>query len=199
MAGQSFSCARASRIKSLTFHTRSPTDLVLSVQEQQSKSTQKYQYLYSKCICFNNFCQMGYVPDARLWDLVPHENKIGARSIKSILKFRVLGLQCFLGFFICPIPKIEEKKSTAQQWKASVSALVFQYNRALNCSSKTQIWRWPEFLRGWSKNALSDLPTLYSHPPEKHAITDFLWNCPQCSLYFFYLALSNKYVIRCAY
>lgn len=42
---------------------------------------------------------MGYVSDAKLSYLVPYESKFGAHSIKSILKFKALALQCFLGLF----------------------------------------------------------------------------------------------------
>lgn len=45
---------------------------------------------------------MGYVSEARLSYLVPHESKFGAHSVKSVLKIKALALQCFLGFFNMP-------------------------------------------------------------------------------------------------
>lgn len=124
---------------------------------------------------------------------------VWCHSTKYIIKFKVLALQCFLW----PLLKITgEQKPTAQKLKASVTALVFQYNRTFYCRSKIHLCRWHAFLRGWCKNALPTLPTLpavYPHPPEKCAITNLICCRPKCRVHFLYLALSNKYITRCTF
>lgn len=58
---------------------------------------------------------MGYVPDARLSDLVPHENKFGTHSIKSILKFKVLALW---GFFYMAYAQDSRTKIYSSEMKS---------------------------------------------------------------------------------